>query len=220
MDGMSLADDASDDDGYVVVKGGVLPRATQTPACYLAVHGIQSADNLGQLLRTAGAFGCREVLVVNPSTEQRLKKARTFGAHGAERRIPRRYFSTLDKLVAFVRRQDCDVVGIEIHDDALPVHDAFQRNRGVCFLPGNEGQGLSEKALRLCDRLVYIPHFGHATASLNVNAATAVVLSVFATAVGYDEAGRSGPKFNVVDPIHDEHSSQDLRPPTSDLPPA
>ena len=41
-----------------------------------------------------------------------------------------------------------------------------------------------------------------ATASLNVNAATACVLSCFAHAAGYAEERRSGAKFEVRDPLH------------------
>jgi len=192
------------DEGTVVVKGGVLPEASsQVPACYVALHGIQSVDNLGQLLRTAGAFGCREVLLVNKDrAEKRLKKIRTFGAHGAERRVPMRFFDDLDALVSFARRRDCEVVGIEIHDDAVPYAEAFREPRPTCFFPGNEGTGLSERQIALCDRLVYVPHFGAATASLNVNAATAIVLSAFATHAGYHETQRNGPKFHVVDPLH------------------
>ncbi|KAJ8603481.1 hypothetical protein CTAYLR_005128 [Chrysophaeum taylorii] len=125
----------------------------------------------------------------------------TFGAHGAERRVPIRAFESLDLLVDFAKRQDCDVVGIEIHPDAVPSSAAFSEARPSCFMPGNEGDGLSAKQLALCDRLVYVPHYGTATASLNVNAAVAVVLSAFATAAGYAETDRTGAKFEVKNPL-------------------
>lgn len=193
-------------DGVLIIKGGTGPGSavvpsTPDPAFYLAVHAIQSADNLGSLLRTAGAFGCREILVVNAErSAKRLKKTlRTFGAHGAERRVPMRAFESLDDLVAFGKRRGCDIVGVEIDDAAASCYAAFQDPRPTVFLPGNEGQGLSAKQIALCDRLVYVPHYGSATASLNVNAATAIVLSAFGAAAGYAETERRGPKFHVVD---------------------
>ena len=96
-------EDCGDDysaEGVLLQRGGTGPagekvldagRRLQTPALYLAVHNIKSADNLGSLLRTAGAFGAREVLVVSAErTAKRLRKnLRTFGAHGAERRVSR-----------------------------------------------------------------------------------------------------------------------------------
>lgn len=39
----------------------------------------------------------------------------------------------------------------------------------TAFMFGNEGTGMTEKQLRLCDSLVYIPQFGYGTASLNVS---------------------------------------------------
>lgn len=201
------------DDGILIIKGGTGPPECQVeckpqprtaPTFYLAIHAIKSADNLGSLLRTAGAFGCREILVVNPEKKiKRLKKStRTFGAHGAERRVAIRAFVSLDRLITFARRQGCRIIGIEIHPDAITYSapDAFGNPvRPTCFLPGNEGDGLSSSQIAMCDSLVYVPHFGTATASLNVNAATAVVLSAFATAACYTETCRDGAKFNVVD---------------------
>ena len=72
----------------------------------------------------------------------------------------------------------------------------------TAFLMGNEGHGLTEAQLAACDQTVYIPQHSGATASLNVNAATACVLSCFAHAVGYAEERRRGAKFEVRDPLH------------------
>lgn len=207
-------DEGDIDDGILIIKGGTGPLEHHQVECtpqpktaltfYLAIHAIKSADNLGSLLRTAGAFGCREVLVVNPEKKvKRLRKStRTFGAHGAERRVAIRAFVSLDRLITFARRQGCRIVGIEIHPDAVTYSaaDAFGNPvRPTCFLPGNEGDGLSSRQIAMCDSLVYVPHFGTATASLNVNAATAIVLSAFAIAAGYTETDRDGAKFSVVD---------------------
>ncbi len=49
---------------------------------------------------------------------------------------------------------------------------------------GNEGQGLSERQMSLCDSFVYIPQHGQGTASLNVAVACSIVLHHFATWAG------------------------------------
>jgi len=201
-------------DGIVMVRGGTqgFVKIRQNPIFYLAVHHIKSSDNLGKLLRTAGAFGCEEVLVVNNErTSKRIRKStKTYGAHGADRHVPIRAFGTLEDLLAFARRQGCDIVGIEIDDKAIPYTqnaNAYGNPpKPICFLPGNEGQGLSKKQIDMTDRLVYVPHFGEATASLNVNAATAIILSQFAIFAGYQETSKTGAKFHV--PIHDRREGQ------------
>ena len=74
---------------------------------------------------------------------------------------------------------------------------------------GNEGQGLTEAQIRACDQFVYITQHSDATASLNVNAACAVVLHHFAIWAQLPEAPRDGYKFVQGNPGQSD--------PTSDL---
>lgn len=88
------------------------------------------------------------------------------------------------------------MLGVEIDDQALPVQARpFQGN--TAFMLGNEGQGLSEKQMRLCDGFVYIPQHGEGTASLNVTVAASIVLHHFALWAGLPERAREGAKFAV-----------------------
>ena len=214
-DAAAYDDDAIPADGILLQRGGTGPAGeqivtepnVQTPPLYVVIHNIKSSDNVGQLIRTAGAFGAREVLVVSAErTARRMRKnLRTFGAHGSDKRVPMRAFGSLPQLIAWARGRGCRVVGVEIDAGAVccfapgawgaPV-------RPTCVLPGNEGDGLSRAQIQLCDALVYVPQYAAATASLNVNAATACVLSCFAHAAGYAEERRSGAKFEVRDPLH------------------
>ncbi len=131
------------------------------------------------------------------------KNLRTFGAHGSDKRVPMRAFASLAQLIAWARAQGCRVVGVEIDEHAVSClsKDAWPQ-QPTCLLPGNEGDGLSPAQIELCDSLVYVPQYAAATASLNVNAATACVLSCFAHAVGYAEERRRGAKYEVRDPLH------------------
>ena len=43
-------------------------------------------------------------------------------------------------------------------------------------MPGNEGTGLSDRQKSVVDYFVYIPQYGHGTASLNVTVATTMVM--------------------------------------------
>jgi len=49
----------------------------------------------------------------------------------------------------------------------------------MAVMPGNEGDGLSNTQKAVCDKFVIIPHYGAATASLNVHVATVVVINRF-----------------------------------------
>ena len=176
-------DEAIPADGVLLQRGGTGPAGEsiametgQAPSLYVVIHNIKSSDNVGQLIRTAGAFGAREVLVVSAErTARRMRKnLRTFGAHGSDKRVPMRAFASLAQLIAWVKSQGCRVVGVEIDDSAVSCFskDAWPQ-QPTCLLPGNEGDGLSQAQIELCDSLVYVPQYAAATESLNVNAATA-----------------------------------------------
>ena len=104
--------------GLVVKNAELLPtRGFSPPFVTLRLYGLclaaPYATNTFILLRAAGAFGAREVLVVSAErTSKRLRKnLRTFGAHGAERRVPLRAFGTLELLVSWVKAppRNCEV---------------------------------------------------------------------------------------------------------------
>ena len=122
-DAAEFDDDAIPADGILLQRGGTGPagesiaRETgQAPSLYVVIHNIKSSDNVGQLIRTAGAFGAREVLVVSAErTARRMRKnLRTFGAHGSDKRVPMRAFASLAQLIAWVKSEGCRVVGVEI----------------------------------------------------------------------------------------------------------
>lgn len=83
----------------------------------------------------------------------------------------------------------------------------------ACLGPADQGQGLSEKQMRLCDGFVYIPQHGPGTASLNVTVAASIVLHQFAVWAGYEERQREGAKF-VVDPRPQRTTPRGFVPPT------
>ena len=115
----------------------------------------------------------------------------------------------------------CRVVGVEITDDAQPIHShpfsgatAFMLGNEVCALlavlcevaahkqagvkpSGLQGSGLSVQQASLCDAFVYIPQYGAGTASLNVTVAASIVLQHFAVWARYPERPRQGAKFDV-----------------------
>ena len=61
-----------------------------------------------------------------------------------------------------------------------------------------QGTGLSPSQIAACDGLVYIPHHGQGTASLNVACAASIVLHRFSEFAAYSEAPRTAGKFDVA----------------------
>eukprot|EP00128_Syssomonas_multiformis_P015257 Colp12_sorted_trinity150504_noHs@30115 len=154
-----------------------------TPSSYLVLHNIFSKTNIGNMLRSASAMGVTEVIIVG------LKKYNTFGAHGADRHVKVKNFQTLQEARQYLKEQGCNIVGIEIMPDAKPIQ-SHPFTGSTAFVMGNEGTGLSQKQIEMCDDFVYIPQHGGGTASLNVCVATTIVLHHFAMWGQFPERAR------------------------------
>ncbi|WIA37467.1 hypothetical protein OEZ86_014383 [Tetradesmus obliquus] len=166
----------------------------QHPECYVIVYNISKKHNVGTLLRSCTAFGVKEVCLVGPS-----RQYNAFGSHGADAHVRMRHFKDVETCCSYLKDSaGCRILGVEIDASAQPVQrHPFSGN--TAFMLGNEGTGLSERQMRLCDGYVYIPQHGQGTASLNVTVAASIILHQFAIWAAYPERQRDGAKF-VVDP--------------------
>jgi tRNA G18 (ribose-2'-O)-methylase SpoU len=159
--------------------------------CYMLVFNIGKKKNFGDILRSAAAFGVREVFIVG------AKKLSTFGNQGTQKYCKYTYFENLLEAKAELTRRGIALVGIEITENAVPVNE-HPFSGPTCFMSGNEGTGMNEHQLEACDSFVYIPQYSGATASLNVATATGIVFHHFALWAQKPVQRREGYKF-VVD---------------------
>ncbi|CAD7970372.1 unnamed protein product [Amoebophrya sp. A120] len=76
----------------------------------------------------------------------------------------------------------------------------FPFTKSTVFMLGNEGSGMSEQQIKICDFLVHIPQHSKKTASLNVAVAGSIVLHHFAIFADFAETGIIGEKFELEEP--------------------
>lgn len=164
---------------------------TASPDCYMLVFNIGKKKNFGDILRSAAAFGVKEVFVVG------AKKLSTFGNQGTQKYCHFRHFDTLSDAKSELGRRGIKLVGIEITDNAVPIQ-SHPFSGSTCFMSGNEGTGMNQQQLDACDSFVYVPQYSGATASLNVATATGIVFHHFALWSKKTEQPIDGFKF-VVD---------------------
>ena len=164
-------------------------NAVHKPESILVLHNVAKKKNFGDLIRTASALGVREVVVVG------AQKLQSFGAHGCAGFLRFSHFNKLPEAIAYLHDvRGAKLCGVEIMPEAAPVQ-SHPFCGPTAFLMGNEGQGLTPTQISACDQFVYIPHHSDATASLNVNAAAAVVLHHYAMWAALPEAIRDGFKY-------------------------
>jgi TrmH family RNA methyltransferase len=121
----------------------------------LVVESLQDPGNLGTLLRSAEAFGVRQVFVT-PDTVNRWNPKAVRASAGSVFRVPvvRAPLAAVKQFLApFGYRLAAAVVQAQ---DATPVMDASLL-APCALMIGNEGAGLSAVALALADVRVHIP---------------------------------------------------------------
>ena len=163
------------------------------PEMYFIVHNVSKKHNVGTLARCATAFGVKTVVLIGS------KNYNTFGCQGASNHVDFTYYETLkDARQQLTEVHGCEIVGVEIVDDAVPIEDhPFMGN--TAFIMGNEGTGMTPQQKAICDKFVYIRQYGPGTASLNVSVAASIVMHHFGLWAQYAERGREGEKYLVAE---------------------
>lgn len=149
-----------------IVIPSVRPSLSDSPGCVL-LDGIQDAGNVGAILRSAAAFGVRDVLLgpecADPWSPKVLRAA--MGAHFALR------IGASRDPVADLERFG-GIAACTVPRDGVPITEADLRGR-ILWIFGAEGEGISGELVARADLKVTIPMPGTGE-SLNVAAAAAI----------------------------------------------
>ncbi len=149
----------------------------------LVLDGLQDPGNLGTILRTAAAAGYGGAVILKGTTDVYAPKV-TRAAAGALFRLPM-YFadgttmedgtavSPAEEAAALLREMGKTIVGTTPRNGVSYLEADL--TTGIALVIGNEGNGMSEAALAVCDRNVYIPmHTG--MESLNAAVAAGILM--------------------------------------------
>lgn len=142
----------------------------------LLLESVRDPGNVGAILRTAAAFSVDRVIIGKDCAD--IYNSKTLRASmGAvfSMKIDRvdSIPEAVGKLGALGRR----VFAAALDSRAVKLGDA-DFARGDCVVIGNEGHGLSEKTLCMCDATVFIPMSGEVE-SLNAAVAASVLMWEF-----------------------------------------
>ena len=124
--------------------------------------------NMGSIVRSANAFGVRQVHVVG--RRQWNKR----GAMMTDSYLSMRYHDSIDAFVKYATENSRPIIAIDNVDGAVNLADA-ERPSDAILLFGQEGPGLSNRLLECAQTVVAIEQQG-STRSINVAAAAAIVM--------------------------------------------
>lgn len=137
----------------------------------IALERVQDPGNVGTVIRTASAFGFDGVLLADCADPFGPKAIRA--TMGAVAGIPIVTFPTTKAMLSFLREKNVRTVATCLAPDSRPIGET-DLSEPVCVLIGNEGKGLSEEAVALCDAKSVIPM--ETMESLNAAVAATVFL--------------------------------------------
>jgi len=148
-------------------------RKQEPPRLALMLEGLGGPFNLGSILRTAAAYRVEHLYLaamqIDPTSTNVGKTAL-----GADRYVPWTVHEDLSTAFAAARTAGYSIVGLELADQAVPMHDA-DLAPPTCLVIGHEDRGLSKTALADCDSVVFLPQLGR-IGSLNVATATSIAI--------------------------------------------
>lgn len=127
--------------------------------------GMKTADNYGTLFRTAQIFEADFIFLIG----SRFKK-QSSDTMKSWRHMPLFEYKDFQDFNNH-RPYDCGLIGIELHESAMPIQD-YIHPKQACYLLGAEDNGLSNEAINACQEIIVLP----GERSLNVSVAGSIVL--------------------------------------------
>ena len=139
----------------------------------LVLDDVQTPFNVGAIVRTAAAERVEHLYLAGATVAPTDSRARKLSM-GTDKYLTWSEHDTGIAAVAAARGDGYRVVGVELADAAVPLHEATLGD-DVCLVLGHEDHGLSKAVLAACDEVAFIPQLGR-VGSLNVAHAAAIAI--------------------------------------------
>ena len=117
----------------------------------IGVEGISKPMNLGNLMRSAHAFGASFFFVIAP--DFKVRETRLADTSDSAGHLP---LYTFDRTEDLVLPRGCSLVGVEFTEDAAEL-PSFHHPSAAAYVFGPERGSLSPGLAEECDQLVKIP---------------------------------------------------------------
>lgn len=140
---------------------------------YVLLDGLQSAQNVGMILRVCDALLIQKVYLCGDTPAPPNAKLRR-AARGMQNWVNWEHCERTGKVLRDLKRRGVCIAAAEIADDSV-LYTRFTPPFPVCLVLGNEDAGVSPTALSLADAVIHLPVLGMCN-SLNVSGTAHVLL--------------------------------------------
>ncbi len=132
----------------------------------IGAEGINKAQNVGALMRTAHAFGASFVFTVAETYS--IRQGNRADTSKTDNNLPLYNFDDIESMNL---PDKCQLVGIELTDDAINL-PSFKHPLQAAYILGPEQGSLSPEMVEKCDHIIKIP----TKFCVNVSVAGAIVM--------------------------------------------
>jgi tRNA G18 (ribose-2'-O)-methylase SpoU len=149
------------------------------PITLMVLPEAQSTENLGAMVRIAGAFGCTAVILGERSCDPFYRQSIRISMGTVFSMPIVRSLRLLDDLHQLRERWHVRLAATVLQEGAVRLSD-YRRPSRLAVLFGNEAQGLASDEIALCDDRLVIP-MSPGVDSLNVAVAAGIVMYAVGT---------------------------------------
>jgi TrmH family RNA methyltransferase len=144
------------------------------PRLFVALDKLDNEENVGVLVRNCAACGVHAVMVGENTADPYLRQA-VRSSMGTVFRVPVVRSNSLRESLSILKSQyEFQVIAAHPHVNSLPLYNT-QMEKNTCIVFGNEGNGVSQEIIDICDQSVSIP-MAAGIDSFNVACASAIML--------------------------------------------
>lgn len=167
----------------------------------IGVERISKPGNVGNLMRTAHAFGASFFFAIDPEPD--LRETKLVDTSGTTLHLP---LYIHERVADFTLPRDCMLVGVELTDDAVEL-PSFRHPSRAAYVLGPERDSLSPALLARCDHVVKIPM----SFCINVGVAGALVMYDRMISLGRFAERPVRPGGPLEGPAQHKHGKQIMR---------
>lgn len=143
----------------------------------MLLESVRDPSNVGAIIRSAAAIGIDRLILSEDCADIYHPRA-VRASMGTLFAQPIDRVSDLGSAISALRANGRRVFAATLTEDAAKL-GSFPVRAGDCVVIGNEGHGLSDATVALCDRAVIIPMSGRAE-SFNAAVAASILMWEFA----------------------------------------
>lgn len=140
----------------------------------IILDNIRSAYNVGSIIRSAEAFGVKEIFFCGITPDPNNPKVKKTSL-GAEKYIKTCCEPDIISVIENLRKTGYKIFGLETDPDSISINKLKKVPPKLVVVLGNEISGISDSVLELCHKVISIPMDGKKE-SLNVSIAASIAL--------------------------------------------